>query len=162
MEKGKIIVASVAALTYLITMGNPSHLGFTSSSPRWTHLTYPFVHVSVIHLAVNLTALLALWNGRHMNRFLLLALAYLAAVSSSLFFMKDIPTLGMSGIVFGMVGLKYATAITERNTLYAAVMLAAGCIPVGMNITVHMLSFLFGFTFGLITAAFHTLRHEYR
>ena len=86
-------------------MGN--ELGYSSSSPVWTHATYQFQHLNWIHLLLNSWAFLSLCKvlRKALPLSLILAYSYLTSVIISFFSELDRPTVGASGIVYAMSGM---------------------------------------------------------
>lgn len=82
-------------------------LGYCVGSPWWTHLTYMFFHTNILHIAINLWAYSlfskALMNIRWQQ---LIPFAYVISVAMSfLTNIYDKPTIGMSGVIYAMLGI---------------------------------------------------------
>jgi len=110
----KVINATMPELTDVETKqihlrsAIPALLALTRTGEIWRFMTPAFIHLSLIHIAMNMMAFRNLGCGveyiRGTGRYLMLCLI-LAVTSSAVQFLWDGPGFGgMSGVLFGLVG----------------------------------------------------------
>ncbi|MFA5617517.1 MAG: rhomboid family intramembrane serine protease [Syntrophorhabdaceae bacterium] len=135
-------------------------LGFTDCSPLWTHFTYSFQHASIIHLVVNCLVFFSVSQTmiRLIKPYVLFPIIYIIAVLTSFAAMKDIPTVGASGMIYAVFGMQTvivvfnkATAKQKRLFFFGiALMLTVSFFNGGSSFIVHAASFTYGALFWLI------------
>lgn len=134
--------------------------GFSVDSALYTHFTYLFFHVNIIHYAVNVVALykfdefIALYVERHGLRatahYLAAACAVASAVAASFFSEQTLPTVGLSGITFFYMGFAAAILHNRYTFIYMATFAAfnaIGAVVGGMNILLHTYTFVAGMVY---------------
>lgn len=134
-KKTETFIAVTAFLAVPLCIADPSW-AFGAGRPWWHALTAPFIHTSVFHLAVNLWALWALWPSRRDA-----ATAYVLCCLAGLLLSHGPLTLGLSGLLFAVVGLRFT--FTRNNCLFMAVVLLLGFLP-GLAGAYHLISFALG------------------
>lgn len=79
----------------------------SDSSGMWTHFTYQFAHVGVLHLIVNMVVLYSLIKllKRLYNQYYLILVIYAVSVIASIFAVYSTPTVGASGMAYACLGL---------------------------------------------------------
>lgn len=131
--------------------------GFADSSARYTHFTYIFFHVNIIHYAANALALykfdefLALYFERRgcsrSAHYSVSACAVAAAVLASFFCTQPLPTIGLSGITFFYMGFVAAILHNRYTLIYIVVFAlfnAIGLATGKMNVLLHAYTFVAG------------------
>lgn len=131
--------------------------GFALGSARYTHLTYLFFHVNIIHYAANVLALykfdefMALYfEQRGYTRrahYTVAVCAVLAAVLASFFCAQSLPTIGLSGITFFYMGFVAAILHNRYTLIYIVVFAlfnAIGLATGKMNVLLHIYTFVAG------------------
>lgn len=94
-------------------------LGYTATSPGWTHLTYSFQHASFIHLILNCIGFYYMTKALE-NRYrpvLLVGVAYLISVGVSFLVYYDKPVVGASGLVYALIGMFAWVVLTNLPRL---------------------------------------------
>lgn len=162
----KYIVSLLFVIIYVL-FGN--ELGFSTSSPWWTHFTYPLQHTGLVHLVLN--TLVFVTASRVMEKYvswkILFPAIYSFAVIASFFAEQSLPTVGASGMVYAIFGMEAVIVLFNRSVwkqkafFFSTIllMLLVSFLNAGSNFTVHSLSFLFGFAFYAIKRERHLLRH---
>lgn len=82
-------------------------LGYTATSPWWTHFTYSIQHGSVMHLLLNSVAffyMMRALESRH-RPWVVLAVAYAISVGASFVVYYPKPVVGASGMIYAMIGM---------------------------------------------------------
>lgn len=147
----KYIISIIFVITYIL-FGD--ELGFSSSSPLWTHFTYSFQHASITHLVINMLVFITAF--RVMEKLIswkvLFPIIYSFAVAASFFAEQSIPTVGSSGMIYALFGMEAVIVLFNRSTIkqklifFSAIMfmLLVSFLNSDSNFMVHLLSFAFG------------------
>lgn len=152
-----------------ICMGN--ELGYSSSSPIWTHATYQFQHLNWTHLLLNSFAFLSLCKvlRKALPLSLILTYAYFASVIISFFSELDLPTVGASGMIYTMSGMFIAISLIGEKLrivdgkkfslflLGITIALILSAIKPHINFFCHLLGLISGIIIGI---ADNWLNHE--
>lgn len=135
-------------------------LGFSDSSPGWTHLTYMFQHASIIHLLLNSFVFVSAF--RVMEKFVrpvkLFLVIYTIAFLASFAAMEDRVTVGSSGMIYALVGMETVIVIFNNATVKQkrlfffsiAIMLIASFLNAGSSFMVHIVCFVFGALYWIV------------
>lgn len=114
--------------------------GYTDRS-LLPHLLFPLFHANVFHLAANLfTASLLRYDLRD------LLLAYLISLAASFAAIAQLPTMGFSGILYVLIGMR-TTLFKGRFNFwkgYFVAFLLAGLVMPRVNGLLHILCFIGG------------------
>lgn len=152
-----------------ISMGN--ELGYSSSSPIWTHITYQFQHLNWIHLSLNSFAFLSLCKvlQKALPLSLILAYAYFASIIISFLSVMDLPTVGASGMIYTMsgmfisislIGAKLRIIDNKKFSLFLfgiTIALVLSAIKPHINFSCHLLGLISGIIIGIVD---NWLNHE--
>lgn len=150
----KYILFLIFVLVYIL-FGN--ELGFSDTSPVWTHFTYSFQHAGLVHLIANSLAFILTFGV--MEKFvswkILFPVIYACAVIASFFSENTIPTIGASGMVYALFGMETVIVFLSRSTkkqksiffVSISLMLLLSFLNVNSNFMVHLLSFCLGCLF---------------
>lgn len=117
-------------------------LGYTIGS-TWQRLTYSFAHAGLAHLFVNLISFLSL--SLPLQRTPYIPLAFVCAVAATFGTELYLPTVGLSGVCYALLGFH---AILSGRVLKIALSAAAyngllWLVSDRINIGVHILSFVY-------------------
>lgn len=146
-------ILSFTFIVVYFSFGN--EIGFATNSPLWTHLTFSFQHASLTHLIIN--TLVFIGAFRTMEEFMswkkLLPVIYIIAVLASFVAVKDVPTVGASGMIYAMFGMMSAIVAYNKSTrkqkllflCSIGVMLLFSYFNSNSNFIVHLSSFGSGF-----------------
>lgn len=129
-------------------------LGYSLTSPIYTHFTYVFQHAGLLHLVANSISFLSFYNLLHRvcNAFYY---PYLIAVLSSFFSEYDKVTIGASGMIYAMIGMTIGYAfkgeklkITSKKKFALMILLILVSLLIGFfnssNNVVHIISLILG------------------
>ena len=129
-------------------------LGYSLTSPVYTHFTYVFQHAGLLHLVANSISFLSFYNLLHRvcNAFYY---PYLIAVLSSFFSEYDKVTVGASGMIYAMIGMTIGYAfkgeklkITSKKKFALMILLILVSLLIGFfngsNNVVHIISLILG------------------
>lgn len=144
----------------------PLSLGYTASSPLYTHFTYMFQHAGAWHLLLNSIAFTGIFGA--MEKLLDRRLATLASIAcafaASFVSARDLPTVGASAIIYSMIGLFFgATAFcshiriadTRKFRLFVlsvVISLTVSYFKANSNFTLHVACLATGFPTALLFA----------
>lgn len=129
-------------------------IGFTCESGVSPHLVYMFFHANVFHLLGNMLCLYLVTTNRFISVVEHYTVAYLIAVASSWLSCMSVPTIGLSGFVFAIIGMLTPFVYCTRNIIIIALSLALGFVIPNSNGLIHLWSFTFGFLYGLVRKGF--------
>lgn len=156
MEKRKnekvasiVVSLSVIAITMFYTRDLQS-VGIYSGSPFYTRLTYSFFHANILHAMLNAWCLLSIVFIYDINM-IRLSLSYMSAISIPSSLLGNVPTVGLSGIVFFL----FASISFEvnRKVYYQAWMifyLVLGFIFPNSNGIIHLYCYIMGLSYALL------------
>lgn len=84
-------------------------LGYTATSPWYTHITYSFQHASIMHLLINSFAFWTLYRvlERYISSWHIAIIALFTAISMSFFASYIIVVVGASGMIYTMMGMYF-------------------------------------------------------
>lgn len=138
-------------------------IGYTTSSPIYTHITYIFQHVSILHLTFNSFAFLSMYISleRFLSKWVFLPITFtIGIVVPSLDIMirqvNELPTVGASAVIYAMIGLYIGITLLFKSIKIADTqkyLLFLLCIAISLLISlfkenssfiVHFLSFVLG------------------
>ena len=140
-------------------------IGFATTFPWWTHLTYSFQHASILHLIVN--TLVFINTFRVMEGFMswkkLLPVIYICAVAASFVAVKDVPTVGASGMVYALFGMMSVIVAYNKSTrkqklpffCSIGIMLLVSFLNSNSNFMVHLVSFCAGAIVFILRSKLH-------
>lgn len=150
------IFVSVLILCFLFEP-SPDKVGFMIGGRWWTYLTYNFFHVNFLHLALNCYGLFVVLRvlPKYGNILIIMAGALTASMTAAILSPHVLPTIGISGFIFALIGM-YSVIMISSNNKNSIVffLLTLGWIYLGfflnVNSLLHLGSFLFGFIFYII------------
>ncbi|MFV0587069.1 rhomboid family intramembrane serine protease [Bacteroides reticulotermitis] len=133
-------------------------LGYTTSSPLWTHLTYMFQHSGIMHLTINSVAFIIVFHGlqKILNVWTIVILMLLCGFAASFLSMYDIPTVGASSMIYAMIGLDIGLTLfcrqirianTRRYLLFLFCLvftLLVSLLKQNSNFFIHLYSLILG------------------
>lgn len=155
-------IAIIAILTIIYLCGTPcEQFGVSSTSPWWTHFTYQLFHGNIAHLLCNIYAL---WFCLDKKRFQAKSILpiYLITVAASFIGQSPIPVVGISGVIFSILGINLALAPTKPNIIYMIMILSAGFIMPQISGITHLACFIMGFISSAIHKNLKRFKNDYR
>lgn len=139
-------------------------LGYTETSPFWTHITYSFQHASLMHLVLNSVAFFSFsWM---LEKFIPPVIIYFigitSAVVTSFLCYYPHPVVGSSGIIFTFIGAELYLIASRKMIFRDKHLLFAFLVSVSISLLLsflneksagmlHLLCLVFGFIFTYIT-----------
>lgn len=125
-------------------------MGLRHDSTLTARCIYSFLHVSILHAAINSWCLLGLAFGYHIKTWQFVT-AYIIAVSAPSFTAMDFPTVGLSVICFAIFGIITPTVCNPlRFVAYITPMLIGGFFLPQVNAKIHLYGFIAGVFVGLL------------
>jgi len=138
-------------------------IGYTNTSPVWTHFTYMFQHANVIHLTINSLAFIGMFRAleKRINKNILALIILSIGFIASFLSMFEIPTLGISGAIYAMVGIYWGLITTkkliikDKNKLYVFIFSIILCLAISYfkhnsNFGLHIFSLIMGYACWMI------------
>lgn len=134
-------------------------LGYTLHSSIYTHITFHFQHASILHLLINSLTFISIYTAleRFVNKWIFLPVSFICSTLASFVAIYDIPTVGISGIIYVMIGLFIGISVFSKKAkiedikkyllfiLSIAICLFIGHIRGNSNIPLHVYSLMLGF-----------------
>jgi membrane associated rhomboid family serine protease len=131
-------------------------LGYTTTSPLWTHLTYMFQHAGIMHLVLNSIAFIGLFGilekigNKYFLSIAILSIAFFASLHSA----HEIPTVGISGAVYAMTGIYFIAIavgklrVKDKKKLFTFILSILICLAISFfnknsNFRLHLYCLLF-------------------
>lgn len=159
-----VIVLVVVHLSNMVSHNAISEaLGYTYTSPVYTRLTYMLGHVNLLHLAVNMVGIYKLdefvevcFEKKQMPKWLyklFLPICILIAAVATIGTAQQLPTVGLSGVLFVYMGCVAAVIMNRYTLVYTIIMVLfniIGYLTGAMNWMLHCNAFVGGFILGLI------------
>lgn len=159
-KKNKAVaIALIAVLVALrILLGTPDYLLERSAVSA---LTYHFFHANTLHLAVNCYALFVLLARGIRTKEIVAAYV----IGTLAFFCAHSPTVGMSNILFALMGLRTPSLRSRwwRSTntiIFLAVMFGYIFVP-GVSAFTHIVSFFAGCAVACLARLFTSVNSDY-
>jgi membrane associated rhomboid family serine protease len=167
MEKKKetryTAIAVIATFIAVHIAFGTEQIGYNTTSPWWTHITYIFAHVNIYHLVGNAIAFYTCF-GTYATFHLIkprsaLLLCTGIAFAASFFAEYERPTVGASGAIYALFGMIVArllcshTIYTMTRNLGAFFVTLAACLlmqafSAGVNVRLHLICLFLGFVVG--------------
>lgn len=131
------ILALLMALAFICKLQYPVIWNVCSLN----HFLYIFSHANIFHLLANIIVLVSF---RKKINFI----AWIAAVTASFMPMANIPTVGMSALLFAHLGTTWAPTKGFKNMCRKILPFAVACglLP-GINLLIHIYALFLGYTF---------------
>lgn len=173
MEKGKngkiaaLLIAAVVCCLALFHHGNDwSAVGIYSGCPLAGRLLFHVFHANAIHAMLNAWCLLSVVFIYDVSIYRLL-LAYIVASTfpadtlSAVFSNLEIPTVGLSGMVFFLFGsISFEVARKRYYQAWMLFFLAIGFLSPYTNAWMHLYCYTLGVVVALLNRPFKITRHE--
>lgn len=136
--------------------------GYDLNSPWWTHITYIFSHINLLHLFLNSFVIFGLFKTlqRIYNKWHLSLWVFFIAILMSFLSEYELPTVGASGMAYALVGIMIGLVVkkqlifAKRINLYIfSIGITIGVIVSYFkgtsNIALHLLCLVSGFLVSL-------------
>lgn len=148
---GQIIISLLVFAVWLASYWiDTAVLGYSDSSKAYTRLTYIFAHASFFHMAMNLFAFNMLMRSvRKLKLKIPLITAILASSIGTFFATYAIPTVGLSGVCFALLGALLVKIHNRDFMISVGIVLIAQWITFiinsSVNVPLHISSLIIGF-----------------
>jgi membrane associated rhomboid family serine protease len=143
-------------------------IGYTQTSPLWTHFTYQFQHEGFFHLSANSFSFIGMFRllEKFLNKWLLFVLTVTIGFVASFLSMYDVPTVGASAMVYAMIGIFFSMISLCRDmkiidgrkfALFVAgviICLTVGAMNGNSNFFLHVFALMIGTVAGIMVAFF--------
>jgi membrane associated rhomboid family serine protease len=115
-----------------------ARLGYSNSSPLWTHFTYMFQHAGAVHLLINSLAFISIFRilERIIPKYRLALTIVILGVSVSFCVSYDLPVVGASSMICFMIGM-YASHL--GCLVKSGKLPMSKCIPFLLSISIYMI-----------------------
>lgn len=147
-----------------------AELGYTNTSPLYTHITYIFQHASILHLTINSISFIVVFTmlDKLTDRKMFLSVSFMIGIVASFLAMYDIPTVGVSAVIYAMIGLYIGVTLfykdikiadTRKYLLNICIItfgLTISMIRTNSNFYVHLYSLVIGFIYATIVSRFQS------
>lgn len=144
-------------------------IGYTNTSPLYTHLTYIFQHASILHLIINSVSFIVVFSTleQFVRRKIFLPISFFIAIVTSFLTMYDVPTVGVSSVIYAMIGLYMGVIRFYRNIKIAdtrkyllnicviVISLTISLVKTSSNFYIHIYSLLLGVIASLLLSYLH-------
>ncbi len=144
-------------------------IGYTNMSPLYTHITYIFQHASILHLVINSISFIVIFSTleQFVSRKIFLPVSFVIAVVTSFLTMYNVSTVGVSSVIYAMIGLYMGVIAFYKNIKIAdtrkyllnicviVISLTISLIKTSSNFYIHIYSLLFGFLSSIILSYFN-------
>ena len=127
-------------LAALLVLGNfNTSWGYTAEGELYKHLTFHFAHASVWHLACNVLCLYIL--TRHRITWAEMGSSFAIATLSSLIAPHALPTVGLSGAIYALFGMRLARCsnLSRSSLVKFALFLLLPSLTGKVNVLLHLL-----------------------
>lgn len=119
-------------------------IGYSDGSQWWTHIIYMLCHANIFHLAGNLLCLMLMRPKLHAPAATLIAIAATFLPS-----MTDYETIGLSGMLFAMSGIKWGQYGNVRGMMkYCVIITAITILIPNVNWCIHLYCAMIGCAYG--------------
>lgn len=139
-----LLISIIVCCLALQDIQDWSEVGIFKDCGPGCRMSYPFYHVNIIHAALNTWCLLSVVFIYNVSLWRLV-FAYISAVSVPVLCLSNIPTVGLSGLVFVLFGS--VSFEVERKVYYQLWMVAylvIGFLFPGTNAWVHLYCYVVG------------------
>ena len=134
----------LATVLFCLRVPNDS-IGMAAGTPWYTHFTYSFFHVGVLHLIVNCWALLCVVFTYDINVRMLLTAFLVAASFPASLFPSAVVTIGASGFIYALFGRISLSVIRKWYFQgWTAFFIGIGFLFPGTNAWLHLWCYLLG------------------
>lgn len=148
----RVLVNMACVLVYVLHFWlDTSLLGYSVSTPFVCRLSYMFAHNGLLHLFFNLFSLNVLWRTIERKGIVCGAfVSFAAAFASTYFSAYEMPTVGMSGVCFGMLGVLTTNLYRNKDYMVTLFVIAAVQVFYYFFTTCNVLNHAFAFSIALV------------
>ena len=144
------LVLTVVVLTALCLPIDVKAVGLSRGCTLWQRMGYISLHGSILHALVNLWCLLSLCFNRNIPLWQFVT-SYAIAVSYPTFLMGDGTTVGLSGMIFALLGMiSLASSRWHVNVAFCMVIIGFGYLLPNIDASLHLYCYIAGLAVGAI------------
>ena len=161
----KYIICSICiALFVLHFFTDLTFLGYTQTSSIFTHFTYMFVHFGILHILFNLVTFFLLFKNLQIavNQYILTAAMLVGGFLASFGSQTTMSTIGISGVVYFLLGAVAFYNINWKSLLIVALCLFSVFNPLSFGIDINRYNHLFGLIYGSVFIILYKFPAYYR
>ncbi len=142
-------------------------IGYTTTSPAYTHAFYMFQHANALHLVINSIAFISIFRTmeRFVNKWELSIISMVIAFAASFISMYEIPTVGASGMIYAMIGIFFGLVVSKEITIADKKKFATFAVSISVCLLISFLKHnsnfflhIYCLLFGLLTSQIVTCR----
>lgn len=159
----KLIFPIIFFITYMVATATGANLGFTATSPFYTHITWMFMHGGWVHLGLNCFSFYVMFRAveRFIHPWALVVVMITVCIASSYALHYTVPVVGASGMVYVLVGLYFRLIVGGKLVYPSKLAMVVGVSSVVLSIAisfyksnsaaaVHLFCLIEGFIIGLV------------
>ncbi len=129
---------------------NTDILGYTNTTPFSFRITYIFAHANIFHLVGNIYSLYIfkkLFDPTKLNTYLIIST--LSAIIATYGTEQSLPTVGISAIIYALLGIYYAQHTSKRAIIYILTIFVLNYLPyiIGLPFNAHLHTLSFTYTY---------------
>lgn len=151
----RIAVSALCVVVYVLSFWfDTSLFGYTTSTPFVCRITYMFAHNGLLHLLGNLLAFNLLCRAA--NRLGIKGgalLAFVAAFVATWVSAYAVPTVGLSGVCFGLVGVLTPRLLNNREFVWSLMLVALLQVVLFCFTSVNVANHAFSFAVALVLSS---------
>lgn len=153
--KEKVISSYVMPIIFVLSLFPPfawEDIGVSLTSPMVNRFVYSFFHASVWHCLANLFCYYQILHY-YLPSWRIILLSYIVAVSVPDFVLTELPTVGMSAMIYALIGC--ITFYVQRKVYYISWVLfyiLIGFFFPNVNALAHLYAYCVGSLYSLLTA----------
>ncbi|MDR1883068.1 MAG: rhomboid family intramembrane serine protease [Prevotella sp.] len=147
----KYLFIAICVIMYCLPVDSPA-VGYASGAPAYTFFIYMVFHKSIVHLSINMAGFYFAYGSMKCKFFPLL---YAGAVLVAFLSASGTPSVGASGLIYILLGIRAASVITDPHRFipfFSLVLLSlsTGFIIPGIDGLIHLTGFSLGFLSSII------------
>ena len=156
----RLVTVILCAAAYAASFfWDTNFLGFSEGAGGWHRVSYMFAHTGWLHTAINVFSFTVMDGAmERVGAGRLRAVAWVSAVAATFGTECALPTVGLSGVVYGMLGVVFGR-VHDVRMCRAMAGVALSNVAVFFwghsNVPLHGLSFLYSF---IVTLAYDRIR----
>ena len=163
----RILIIAICFILYAFLPESTAAAFGVSETNLWGCLSYHFFHASWLHLIINAVCFYLLYKPvrtlwiKRLDDNMFLTNMYFSATFAGMFAAQSTPTVGLSGIVFAILGALLVLNPTKKqlqNYIYLALAVAIQMYFGRSNTLLH----IFAFALGALTVIIHTAADSIR
>lgn len=147
-----LYVAPIILMLSIFPIFDWETIGVATQSPWWNRLIYSFFHASIWHCLANLFCYFQILHY-YLPSWRIILLSYIVAVLVPDFVLTELPTVGMSAMIYSLLGC--ITFYVQRKVYYVSWVsfyILIGFLFPNVNALIHLYAYCVGSLYSLLTA----------